>query len=108
MPSFGRPITHPPEPMLRAYTDLLTRAIVFIRNTCLSPEGIDPQMLFDLADALHNIPDILLDYGRWTDDAKYRAGYLRPFDEKWSQRAFSLEEFVQTMVDEYRRNPPSG
>ena len=83
--------------------DLLTHTFVFLRNKALA-DGIEPQELSDLADALHNVPNILLDYGRWADDAEYREGYLRPFDKKWAQQAFSLEEFVRERLDVYGKS----
>jgi hypothetical protein len=97
----ARPIKLPPEPILRAYVDLLSHVFVFLRSKALSKEGIDSRELYDLSDAMHNVPNILLDYGRWTDDAKYREGYLRPFDQKWSKKALALEEFVRERFDMY-------
>jgi hypothetical protein len=94
------PIKLPPEAILRAYSDLLTHTFLFLRNTVLTKE-IESQMLFDLADALHNIPNILLDYGRWTDETNFREVYLRPFDKKWANHAFSLEKFVRETIEMY-------
>jgi hypothetical protein len=97
----SRPITLAPEPILKAYGDLLTYALAFIRNKAIAPEGIDPQELHDLADSLHNIPAILFDYGRWIDDAAYRNRYLRPFDEKWKNETFGLQEYVRQRLEMY-------
>lgn len=64
-------------------------------------EPIEPQALSDLAEALHNIPDLLLDYGRWIDEPRYRKDYLRRFDDKWAERAFSLEAFILERLEMY-------
>ena len=95
-----RPIHLPPEPILRTYMDLLAHVFVFLRNTALT-RNIEPQELSDLADALHNVPNILLDYGRWTEEANFRETYLRPFDQKWAKKALSLEEFVKERLRMY-------
>jgi hypothetical protein len=76
-----KPLRHPPDAILRAYADLLNQVFLFLR--CRSEDKtIDQQELFDLADALHNIGSLVVDYGSWTDDERYRRPYLRPFDEK--------------------------
>ena len=46
---------------------------------------------------------MLTDYGAWTDDAKFRELYLRPFDECWAERAFSLEHFLDERLAHYAR-----
>ena len=51
---------------------------------------------------------MLLDYGGWTDDQKYRELYLKPFDRKWADRAFSLEKFVQEKVQEHAHENPNA
>lgn len=95
-----RPIQLPPEPVLRAYADLLYQSFLFIRGRA-NGKTVNPEELHALADALHNLPSMLLDYGGWTDDQKYRALYLRPFDEKWGGNSFSLEKFVKEKIQEY-------
>ena len=55
----------------------------------------------DLADAMHNIGAIVASYGTWTDDEKYRAIYLRPFDQRWGKDLFWLEAFLEERLKEY-------
>jgi hypothetical protein len=95
-----RPIHLPPEPVLRAYMDLLYQSFLFVRGRTNS-KNVNPAELHALADALHNLPSMLLDYGGWTDDERYRDLYLRPFDARWGAGAFSLEMFVQDKIREY-------
>ncbi len=95
-----KPVIHPSDPVLRAYADLLTQVFLFLRGRS-AHEAVDQEELFDLEDALHNIAGILVDYGAWTDDEKYRRLYLRPFDRKWENKSIQLEEFLQSKVDEY-------
>jgi hypothetical protein len=64
-------------------------------------KALDQEELFDLADALHNIGGILVDYGTWTDDEKYRRLYLRPFDRKWVTKSLRLEAFLPSRLDEH-------
>src|SRR5687767_8768013 len=72
-----------PEIILRAYVDLLGRVFSFMRLRSQTL-GLNPIELYALADALHNIAELLTDYGTWVDDEKFRKLYLQPFDRQWS------------------------
>jgi hypothetical protein len=85
--------------VLRAYADLLNQVFLFLRGRS-HHKALGQEELFDLADALHNIAGILVDYGACTDDEKYRRLYLRPFDRKWENKSIRLEEFLQFKLDE--------
>ena len=95
-----RPVTHPPDAVLRAYGDLLGHVFCFLRIRSNQKE-FNPEELFDLADAMHNIGELMVDYGAWTDDEKYRRKYLRRFDEKWGARSIRLEEFLEAKLQQY-------
>jgi hypothetical protein len=95
-----KPVVHPPDAVLRAYADLLNQVFLFLRVRS-HDKARDVEELFDLADALHNIGGILVDYGAWTDDEKYRRLYLRPFDVKWGSKSIRLEQFLQSRLDEH-------
>lgn len=97
-----KPAVHPPDAVLRAYADLLNQVFLFLR--CRSRDKAPDEELFDLADALHIIGCILIDYGAWADDERYRRLYLRPFDRKWRDKSIRLEEFLQSRLDEYSKN----
>jgi hypothetical protein len=98
-----KPLRLPPDTVLRAYMDLLGQVFLFLRGR--SRNGIDSGELFALADALHNVPELLTDYGAWVNDTKFRELYLRPFDERWAAKAFSLEEFLDRQLQSYARVP---
>ena len=61
-----------PEPVLRAYMEEICGALTTMRNFANHPEKAE--MLSALGDALHNAPEMLLDYGSWMDDAKLTDG----------------------------------
>ena len=94
------PIVHPPDAILKAYSDLLANAFVFLR--CLSHSGaVARQEMHDLGYALHNISGLLVHYGFPLDDEKYREWYLRPFDKKWGHQGFGLEQFLESRLRLY-------
>src|ERR1043166_6951003 len=95
------PVHLPPEPVLRAYLDLLYQALVFLRGRAQTSQ-IEPNEVRALADALHNVPAMLLTYGEWTNDEQFRELYLRPFDRQWADHAFSQEKMLQRKIDEYQ------
>ena len=97
-----KPIIHPPDAILRAYGDLTTQVFVYLRNRSHN-NGVSPEELFDLADAMHNVAAIVTDYGVWTDDERYREWYLRPFDQKWGAKSIRLEECLETLLHEHSK-----
>jgi hypothetical protein len=92
-----KPVVHPPDAILRAYADLINHVFLCLRNRSRT-EDLGEAELFDLADAMHNVGDLITDYGSWTDDAKYREFYLRRFDEKWRGETMGLEEFLESRL----------
>ncbi|MBK8478104.1 MAG: hypothetical protein IPL39_17905 [Opitutaceae bacterium] len=96
-----KPVTHPPDVILRAYADLIDRFFVFIRAD--SQLASEPEVVRELADGTHNIGAIISSYGTWTDDAKYREVFLRPFDRKWGEESFRSEEFLDERIREHSK-----
>ena len=95
-----KPLRLPPEAVLRSYADLLRQVFLFLRGA--SHRGpIDPDLQFALADALHNVSELLTEYDVWVDDERFRDLYLRPFDESWSHKAFALEAFLDGRMKAY-------
>jgi hypothetical protein len=94
-----KPVKHAPDAVLRAYGDLVNQVFLFLRGR--SHDDLNREEIFDLADAMHNIGGIFVDYGSWTDDEKYRQLYLRPFDTKWGKNGFGLEKFLQSRLEEH-------
>ena len=52
-----------PEPILRAHLDFLSRVILQLRCQCVGAERLSDEELFDLMDAIHNIPEMLTAHG---------------------------------------------
>lgn len=95
-------VTHPPDDVLWAYSELLKQVFLYLRGISRGREPISGDHLFDLGDALHNISGIISDYGSWTDDEKYRDLHLRPYDRRWASSGFGLEAFLDEKIKEYR------
>lgn len=96
-------VRHPPDAVLRAYGDLLNEVFMFLRGMSRT-QAINCEELFDLADAMHNIAGIIVDYGEWTDDKKYRKLYLEPFDEKWGSKSFRLVDYLDARLQAHLRS----
>jgi hypothetical protein len=92
-------VTHPPDVVLRAYGDLLDRVFLSLRS-----RDVGGEELHDLADTMHNISAIIVDYGSWVDDERYRQLYLRPFDAKWGKSGLTLEGFLNSRLQEYAKS----
>ena len=97
------PIAHPPDAVLRAYGDLINQVFLFLRTRSRGDDLAEGE-LFDLADAMHNIAGIIVDYGAWTDDEKYRRLYLRPFDSKWGARSIRLEQYLEARLQQHLKS----
>src|ERR1041385_3042674 len=57
-----RPATQPPDTVLRAYADLLSHVLVYQRGLSVIRD-VSMEEAGDLADAMHNIGELLVDYG---------------------------------------------
>lgn len=88
---------HAPDDIQYGYLKLLDRVFLKIRSNDFSYE----EELSDLGDALHNISALLLDYGKWIDDKKYRELYLRAYDTKWGHIGFTLESVLKKYISEF-------
>jgi hypothetical protein len=97
-----RSVVHPPDAILRAYGELVNHVFIYLRAR--SRGGFDGEELFDLADAMHNVGGIFMDYGGWTDDEKYRERYIRPFDQKWGEKSIRLEGYIESRLQKVLNN----
>lgn len=91
-----------PEDVLRPHLQLLYAVVLQVRqitrNGPLQPA--ECEIVHDLMDAVHNIPEMLLNYGAWWDETRLCEDRLRQFDERWAGlTGFSLEK----MLGEARR-----
>ncbi len=94
-----KPVTPPPDGVLRAYTDLLSQVLLHFRGLS-GLKNLDLQEVHDLADAVHNLPQLLTDYGAPWNDERYRE-YLRAFDRRWAHEGFGLEQYLESRLHRY-------
>ncbi len=90
-----------PEPLREALADLLTYALVSIRNN-----STDAKLCFSHADHMHNVPVLL---ARFRPDllAYYweveRPGFIRDMKAMGQKPPGAFEEFWEVVEREYRR-----
>ena len=90
-----------PEPCFSAYLYLMYWVVVHIRSQAAQ---MPPEQIADLADAIHNIPEFLLENREW-DDEKFRHLFLEPYDEKWamSETDLSLVRTLERAIGEVKK-----
>jgi len=94
---FHTPKSIAPEPYFSAALYLLYRVALFLRSDA---NEIRPEQLFDLGDAIHNVPGSLTEYGHYFDEQVIREMYLAPYDAKWAKKPgdFSLLRTLDTGI----------
>lgn len=81
-----RPKTLAPEPYLSAYLELLYRVSIFIRSRSEGENRLPDEQLYDLMDAIHNIPEMLIEYEPSGYKEREMVSYfLKPYDDKWAK-----------------------
>ena len=86
----------------RAYSDLVNRVFVHIRNGIGKDHPDRDSILHDLGDAMHNVSVMLQEEDGWIDDVGYRSIYLSIFDKKWAgEMNLYLSDFIDYKVAEY-------
>ncbi len=87
-----KPTELAPEPAFTAYHHMLCEVMLSLR----ARPTVGPDQLFDLADALHNVPEFLTRNRGWSE-ADFRRVYLQPYDDKWASdgKGFSLVRAVE-------------
>jgi hypothetical protein len=93
-----------PVPAFSAGHHLLTEVFLYLRKYS---KNISLGQLFDLADALHNLPDMLT-FGDRFDHVEFRRTYFRYYDAKWSKGAkgsayFSLNEIFERALQAHQQ-----
>jgi hypothetical protein len=79
-----------PVPELVRYLGILRRALVAIRNHGVNQETEEAQFYGQLADVLHNLPDLLIRYGEfnqiefWREVRGYAATMPSEFARNWA------------------------
>ena len=93
---FFKPPNLAPEPFCSGALYVLYQVALYMRKRSTA---ISAQQLFDLGDAIHNIPDCVTAYGPHRDEETVR-GYLAAYDEKWSRSPgdFSLLQTLESGI----------
>ena len=84
----NRPKQLAPEPEFSAYLELLEQVLTYVRMMTSKPDRVTPgqiQQIHELMDAVHNIPEYLLEYGHYFKEDMIRELKLAEFDERWKE-----------------------
>ena len=73
-----------PEPILRAYLDLIREVSLYVRAKSFGADRLPDDQLHDLMDAIHNIPELLTEFGGFFTSESMREVYLEPYDKRWA------------------------
>ena len=71
-----------PEPFFSGAHHLLYQVALFMRNYA---GRVPPEQLSDMADAIHNLPQAIIEYGYYFDEQMIRDIYLKAYDDKWAK-----------------------
>jgi hypothetical protein len=96
-----------PEPELRAYLILLYRVAIQVRLRSGGDERLPDRQLFDLMDAIHDIPSLLADHDHYFTDAQIRER-LQSYDDKWTESDPYHFSLVRTLNDAGERSASGG
>lgn len=88
------------EETVRIYAEVLRYAIVKLRMRLRFGEQVPLDEVHDLLDAVHNIPQMLADYGEWFVEENID-GALKDYDAKWLERQSG--EFRLSLVEALER-----
>lgn len=79
-----------PEPILRAYLDMLYHVSIYVRNRSWGDNRLPDDQLFDLMDAIHNVPELLTNHGGFFTPQSMREHFFEVYDERWAETALRL------------------
>jgi hypothetical protein len=83
----NRPKQLAPEPHFSAYLTLLYRVTVYVRNMTAHPEQVTPEQIreiHELMDAVHNIPEFVMEHGYYFTEQMMREFHIDAFDQKFA------------------------
>lgn len=72
------------EQLTQAYLELLRWVILGVRLRSRGENRLPDEHLFDLMDAMHNVPEFLVGTNAWFTPERMRE-YLMVYDERWSK-----------------------
>lgn len=88
-----------PEPILRAYLALLGHVTTYVRARSGGANRIPDDQLFDLMDAVHNIPELLTRYGEFFSVESIEENFLKVYDDRWAKKGdLSLTQTLEKLL----------
>jgi hypothetical protein len=73
-----------PEQVLRAYLNVLNDVLLFVRLRSRGDNRLSDEHLFDLMNAVHNVPELLTRHGEWFTAEMIRNDAFADYDSKWA------------------------
>ena len=87
-----------PETIRRAYLEVLREVNLYVRAKSIGAERLPDKQLFDLMDAIHNIPEFLSELSTCSPEVM-RKLYLEPYDKCWAAHGLSLCQTLDRAVN---------
>lgn len=78
-----------PEPVFKSYMRLLEWVIIDLRKRIRYGDHIEQAEIHDILDAIHNIPEMVRNYGGWFVEENIDWA-LAHYDEKWMDKPTSV------------------
>jgi hypothetical protein len=78
------------EPILRAFLHVLYHVAIFVRLRSVGQQRLPDEHLFDLMDAIHNVPEFLTKPAGYFTVEKLRDHYFADYDAKWGKDGIGL------------------
>lgn len=96
---FSFPYRLAPEPFFSAGHYVLHKVALYVRNRSAT---VSDQQIRDLADAIHNLPAALIEYGHDFDEEKMRKIYFKSYDERYAKTpdCFSLIRTLDAGIEQ--------
>lgn len=87
-----------------AFLHVLRHVVLFVRMRSAGPHRLPDEHLFDLMDAIHNVPEYLARSNGYFTADKLRDHYFAPYDEKWGKESVGLVRLLAEGVREASEN----
>ncbi len=94
-----------PQNILNAAHHTIYIAMVFCRNIALSEDRDNNKIIYELMDALHEVPNILARWGTYDNDTNKLRQYFGYFNHsKWNddKRLFSVPDLVSIFEEKIK------
>jgi hypothetical protein len=96
-----------PEKELRAYLILLYRVSIQVRYRSSGEFRLPDRQLFDLMDAVHDIPSLLADHNHYFTDEQIRQ-CLQTYDDRWTESDPQHFSLIKTLSEAFERSSSGG